>query len=79
MPAIEPSQPTCSVAPEEQFGRSGYVAVELDAEERWGWLLGFIPSGDGNEAIETLNREELQSMDEFGHFLHRLWLLWNIV
>jgi hypothetical protein len=77
--AIAPGQPSCSVPAEGQFGRSGYVAVELDAEERWGWLLGFIPGGDEVEVIETLIREELQSMDEFGGLLHRLWLLWNIV
>ena len=51
----------------------------MDAQERWGWLLGFIPGGDEVNPIETLNREELQSMDEFGRLLHRLWLLWNIV
>ena len=76
--AIEPGQLSCSVPAEGQFGRSGYVAVQMDAQERWGWLLGFIPGGDENP-IETLNREELQSMDEFGRLLHRLWLLWNIV
>jgi hypothetical protein len=53
--------------------------VEMDGEERWGWLLGFIPGGDEISPIEILNREELQSMDEFGYLLHRLWLLWNIV
>jgi Protein of unknown function (DUF1822) len=74
--AIKPDQPTCSVPAEGQFGRSGYVVVELDGEGRWGWLLGFVPGGDEVEAIETLNRKELQSMDEFGHYLHRLWLLW---
>jgi Protein of unknown function (DUF1822) len=77
--AIDPSKPSCSVPPEGQFGRSGYVAVEMDAEERWGWLLGFIPGGDEIDPIEILNRQELQSMDEFGEHLHRLWLLWNIV
>lgn len=77
--AIEPGQLSCSVPAEGQFGRSGYVAVEIDAQERWGWLLGFIPSGDEVNPLETLNREELQSMDEFGHHLHRLWLLWTIV
>jgi Protein of unknown function (DUF1822) len=77
--AIDPGKPSCSVPPEGQFGRSGYVAVEMDAEERWGWLLGFMPSGDGVDPIETLNRESLHSMDEFGYLLHRLWLLWNIV
>lgn len=77
--AIDPGRPTCPVPSEGQFRRTGYVMVEMDAEERWGWLLGFIPGGDGNEAIETLNREELQSMDEFGSYLHRFWLLWNIV
>ncbi len=77
--AIDPGQSSCPVPSEGQFGRTGYVAVEMDAEERWGWLLGFIPSGDGTDPIETLNREELHSMDEFGHHLHRLWLLWNIV
>lgn len=77
--AIKPGQLSCPVPAEGQYGRAGYVMVEIDAQERWGWLLGFIPGGDGNEAIETLNREELQSMDKFGHLLHRLWLLWNIV
>ena len=77
--AIEPGQLSCSVPAEGQFGRSGYVAVEMDEQERWGWLLGFIPGGDEVNPIETLNREELQSMDEFGRLLHRLWLLWNIV
>ena len=77
--AIAPGQPTCVVPSEGQFGRSGYVAVEIDAQKRWGWLLGFIPSGDEINPIETLNREELYSMDEFGHQLHRLWLLWQIV
>jgi Protein of unknown function (DUF1822) len=71
--AIKPGQLSCSVLAEGQFGRSGYVMVEMDALERWGWLLGFIPGGDEVEAIETLNREELQSMDEFGHHLHRLF------
>jgi hypothetical protein len=77
--AIKPGQLFCSVPAEGQFGRSGYVAVEMDGEERWGWLLGFIPGGDGIDAIKILKREELQSMDEFGHHLHRLWLLWTIV
>lgn len=77
--AIDPGQPTCSVPLEGQFGRSGYVAVEMDAEERWGWLLGFIPGGNKIDLIETLNREELHLMDEFGHHLHRLWLLWHIL
>jgi hypothetical protein len=77
--AIEPDRSSCPVPMEGQFGRTGYVAVELDAEERWGWLLGFIPGGDETRAIEILNREELQLMDEFGDLLHRLWLLWNIV
>jgi Protein of unknown function (DUF1822) len=77
--AIKPGQLSCSVPAEGQFGRSGYVAVEMDTKERWGWLLGFVPSGDESKLIEILNREELQSMDEFGHHLHRLWLLWNIV
>jgi hypothetical protein len=74
-----PSQSKCIFLAEGQFGRSGYVAVEMDAEERWGWLLGFIPGGDKSNPVETIRREELQSMDEFGHLLHRLWLLWNIV
>jgi Protein of unknown function (DUF1822) len=77
--AIKPGQSSCPVPSEGQFGRSGYVAVEMDAEERWGWLLGFIPSGDESAPIEILNRRELQSMDEFGHHLYRLWLLWTIV
>jgi Protein of unknown function (DUF1822) len=77
--AIEPSQSSCSVPMEGQFGRTGYVTVEIDSQERWGWLLGFIPGGDETNPVETLNREELQSMDEFGGLLHRLWLLWNIV
>jgi hypothetical protein len=77
--AMMPGQSSCAVPSEGQFGRSGYVSVEMDAEERWGWLLGFIPGGDESNPVETLNREELQSMDEFGHLLHRLWLLWNIV
>jgi hypothetical protein len=77
--AIEPGQPYCAVPMDGQFGRSGYVAVEIGADERWGWLLGFIPSGDDVNAVETLNRESLQSMDEFGYHLHRLWLLWTIV
>jgi hypothetical protein len=64
--AIEPSQSSCSVPMEGQFGRAGYVTVEMDAQERWGWLLGFIPGGDEMNAIETLSREELHSMDEFG-------------
>ena len=76
---MEPSQSSCPVPSEGQFGRSGYVAVEIDVEERWGWLLGFRPSEDEINAIETLNREKLESMDDFGHFLHRFWLLWNIV
>jgi Protein of unknown function (DUF1822) len=77
--AIDPGKSSCSVPPEGQFGRSGYVAVEMDGEERWGWLLGFMPSGDEVDPIETLNRESLHSMDEFGYLLHRLWLLWTIV
>jgi hypothetical protein len=77
--AMEPGQPNCSVPSEGRFGRSGYVAVEVDVEERWGWMLGFIPGGDEIDPIEILNREGLLSMDEFGHHLHRLWLLWNIV
>lgn len=76
---IEPGESSCSVPMEGQFGRSGYVAVELDAEERWGWLLGFMPSGNEVDPVEILNRESLHSMDEFGYLLHRLWLLWNIV
>jgi hypothetical protein len=64
---------------EGQYGRSGYVAVELDKEQHWGWLLGFILGGDEINAIETLHRAELQSMDAFGNLLHRLWLLWTIV
>jgi hypothetical protein len=71
--AIKPGQLSCSVPAEGQFGRSGYVMVELDGEEHWGWLLGFIPSGDEVETIECLNREELQSMDEFGHYLHQFF------
>jgi Protein of unknown function (DUF1822) len=77
--AMAPDQSSYSVPMEGQFGRSGYVAVELDGEERWGWLLGFMPGGDESNPVETLRREELQSMDEFGEHLHRLWLLWNIV
>jgi Protein of unknown function (DUF1822) len=77
--AIKPGELTCSVPAEGQFGRSGYVVVEMDAEERWGWLLGFLPAGEASNPIEMLNREGLQSMDEFGYLLHRLWLLWNIV
>jgi Protein of unknown function (DUF1822) len=77
--AIKPGQSSCPVPSEGQFGRSGYVAVEMDAEERWGWLLGFLPTGEESNPIKTLNRNELQSMDEFGYLLHRLWLLWNIV
>ncbi len=77
--AIEPGQPHCAVPIEGQFDRSGYLAVEIGADERWGWLLGFIPGGDEVNAVETLNRESLQSMDEFGYHLHRLWLLWTIV
>lgn len=77
--AIEPGQSYCAVPVEGQFGRSGYVAVEMDAEERWGWLLGFVPGGDEINPVESLNRNELQSMDEFGDLLHRLWLLWTIL
>jgi hypothetical protein len=77
--AMTPGQSSCAVPSEGQFGRSGYVVVEMDAEERWGWLLGFIPGGEESNPVETLKREELQSMDEFGHLLHRLWLLWTIV
>jgi hypothetical protein len=75
--AIKPSQSHCAVPIEGQFGRSGYVAVEMDAEERWGWLLGFVPGGDEINPVEILNRNELQSMDEFGYLLHRLWFLWT--
>ena len=77
--AIEPGQSHCDVPIDGRFGRSGYVVVEMDAEERWGWLLGFIPGGDEINAIEILNRNQLQSMDDFGYLLHRLWLLWTIV
>ena len=77
--AIELGRATCPVPSEGQFGRSGYVAVEMDAAERWGWLLGFIPGGDGSAPIDTLSREGLYSMDEFGHHLHRLRLLWTIL
>jgi hypothetical protein len=77
--AIDPGKSSCSVPMEGQFGRSGYVAVEMDAEERWGWLLGFMPCGNEVDPIEILNRESLHSMDEFGYLLHRLWLLWSIV
>lgn len=77
--AMEPDRLTCPVPSEGQFGRTGYVAVEIDAQGHWGWLLGFIPGGDKVNPIETLNRGELHSMDEFGHHLHRLWLLWTIV
>jgi Protein of unknown function (DUF1822) len=73
--AIDADLPGCTVPMEGQYGRSGYVAVELDKEQHWGWLLGFIPGGDEVNAIETLNRAELQSMDEFGEYLHRLWTL----
>lgn len=64
--AMEPSQLTCPVPSEGQFGRSGYVAVEIDTQGHWGWLLGFIPGGDEVKPIETLSRKELHSMDEFG-------------
>jgi hypothetical protein len=77
--AMEAGQSRCSVPSEGQFGRSGYVAVELDAEEHWGWLLGFMPGGDEINPVETLNRADLQSMDDFGYLLHRLWLLWTIL
>jgi len=77
--AIDPGQSTCPVPSEGQFGRAGYVMVEIDAEEHWGWLLGFVPSGDEINPIEILNREGLHSMDEFGHHLYRLWLLWHIL
>jgi hypothetical protein len=77
--AIKSSQSSCSVPMEGQFGRSGYVVVELDEEERWGWLLGFMPSKDEINPMETLTRAKLQSMDEFGYLLHRLWFLWHIV
>jgi hypothetical protein len=77
--AIEPGQSSCSIPAEGQFDRSGYVAVEMDKDERWGWLLGFIPGGDEVNAVETLNRDDLQLMDEFCYHLHRLWLLWTIV
>jgi hypothetical protein len=70
--AIKPDRASCSIPSDGQFGRSGYVAVEMDAEERWGWLLGFMPGGDEIDPVETLNRAELQSMDEFGDLLHRL-------
>jgi Protein of unknown function (DUF1822) len=71
--AINPGEPICSVPSEGQFRRSGYVAVEMDKEERWGWLLGFVPGGNENNAVETLGRNELQSMDKLGEHLYRLW------
>jgi hypothetical protein len=77
--AIEPGAPTCVVAMEGQFGRSGYVAVELDEQERWGWLLGFVPGGNEIDPVETLERAALASMDEFGCLLQRLSSLWTIV
>jgi hypothetical protein len=77
--AIKSDQSHCAVPLEGQFGRSGYVAVEMDGDERWGWLLGFVPGGDEINPVEILNRDELQSMDDFGYLLHRLWLLWTIV
>ncbi|KJH69760.1 DUF1822 family protein [Aliterella atlantica] len=64
--AMKPGQLTCPVPSEGQFGRSGYVAVEMDEEGRWGWLLGFIPSRDEVNPIEILSRKELYSIDEFG-------------
>lgn len=73
--AIEPGESNCAVPADGQFDRSGYVAVEMDTEERWGWLLGFIPGGNEVNAIETLKRKNLQSMDEFGDHLYQLsWL-----
>jgi hypothetical protein len=77
--AMIPGQSSCAVPSEGQFGRSGYVAVEMDEEERWGWLLGFMPGEEDSNPVEALNREGLQLMDEFGYLLRRLWLLWNIV
>jgi Protein of unknown function (DUF1822) len=75
--AFAPGEASCTVLAEGQFNRAGYIAVELDAEEHWGWLLGFLPGQ--TEAVETLDRETLSSMDDFGEHLHRLWLLWNIL
>jgi hypothetical protein len=77
--AMGSGQSSCPVPSEGQFTRAGYVAVELDAEEHWGWLLGFMPGGDEINPVETLNRADLQSMDDFGYLLHRLWLLWTIL
>jgi Protein of unknown function (DUF1822) len=76
---LEPGQPKVAVLPEGQFGRAGYVAVELDAQEHWGWLLGFVPGGDSVTPVEELHRDALISMDELGAYLQRLWLLWSIL
>jgi hypothetical protein len=59
--------------------RSAWKDGLYNGGNRLGGALGFIPGGDAIDPIETISREDLQSMDAFGHLLHRLWLLWKIV
>lgn len=51
--AFAPGQEFCPLPGGVQYGRVGYVAVELDAELRWAWLLGFVPSVEADTKLRS--------------------------
>lgn len=77
--AMAPQQTSCKVPEEGQWGRVSYIAVELDQEACWGWLLGFKPANDPINNLEKLERGDLLAIDELGLYLQRLRSLWMIL
>ncbi|MEG4969299.1 DUF1822 family protein [Microcoleus sp. B6-A1] len=59
----------CPVPVEARAERIGYIAVEIDEEEKEARLLGFSPNADAGELVLS----ELHSLDDFlGHLEHLL-------
>lgn len=66
--------------PEEvRTDRIGYVAVELGADLKQAWILGFIPSLDVMNPATVLRRNELRSREELLDHLFRLEVLSNLL
>ncbi|MGI0491364.1 DUF1822 family protein [Alkalinema pantanalense CENA528] len=62
----------CPLPEEAQLDRIGYVAIELCADDCWGWVLGYLPEPDHGEMIPALQRSQLVPIEQLNEQLERL-------
>jgi hypothetical protein len=69
---VLPQQETITISPEAREDRIGYLVVQLTEELQQVGLLGFVPSKMVDFATETVNLNQLQSLDAFFDTLESL-------